>query len=78
MPELGGQTRGLNGRDGADATFADGRQQLLEARSGDPATGAIKIGVNYLNVTPTELVPRARAALDRGHRARQLGSPHPV
>jgi hypothetical protein len=43
MPELCGQTRGLNEQDGADATFAGGRQPLLEARSGDPATEAIKI-----------------------------------
>src|ERR1700736_2316223 len=51
------KTRGLNGQDGTDATLADGRQQLLEARSGDPAAGATKIVVNYLNVAPTELVP---------------------
>jgi hypothetical protein len=55
------ETRGLNGQDGADATFADGRQQLLEARSGDPAAGATKIVVDYLNITPTELAP----ALDK-------------
>jgi hypothetical protein len=51
------ETRSLNGQDGADATLANGRQQLLEARSGDPATGATKIVVNYLNVAPTKLVP---------------------
>jgi hypothetical protein len=51
------ETRSLNGQDGADATLADGRQQLLEARSGDPTAGATKIVVNYLNVAPTELVP---------------------
>jgi hypothetical protein len=50
------KTRGLNGQDGADATLADGRQQLLEAWSGDPAAGATKIVVNYLNIAPTELV----------------------
>ena len=50
------ETRSLNGQDGADATLADGCQQLLEARSGDPAAGATKIVVNYLNVSSTELV----------------------
>src|SRR5262249_38468019 len=33
---------------------AYGRQQLLEARSGDPAAGAAKIIVDHLNVAPTE------------------------
>ena len=51
------QTRSLNRQDGTDATLADGRQQLLEARSGDPAAGTTKIVVDYLNVTPTELAP---------------------
>jgi hypothetical protein len=57
IPSVARETRGLNGQDGADATLADSREQLLEARSGDPAAGATKIVVDYLNVIPTELAP---------------------
>ena len=36
-------------------------RQLKEMQRGDPAAGATKIVVDYLNITPTELAP----ALDK-------------
>ncbi len=44
---VAGEPRGLDRDHGADAALADGGEQLLEARSGDPGTGAAEVGGTF-------------------------------
>src|SRR3954449_5429620 len=51
---VAGEPRGLDRDHGADAALADGGEQLLEARPGDPGTGAAEIVVDHLDGGPSQ------------------------
>ncbi len=53
---IAGETRGLDRKDGADAPFADRRQQALEAGACDPAARAAEIIIDDLDSGPAELL----------------------
>src|SRR5215471_17528893 len=57
---IAGEARCLDGEHGADATFADRRQQALEAWAVDAATGTTEIFIDHLDIAPTELVRTIR------------------
>src|SRR5882724_5933561 len=53
---IAGETRGFDRKDGADASFADRRQQTLEAGACDSAARAAEIIVDDLDSGPAELL----------------------
>src|SRR5260370_29941080 len=53
---IAGETRSLDRKDGADAPFADRRQQALEAGACDPAARAAEIIIDDLDSGPAELL----------------------
>src|SRR5258708_38276132 len=53
---IAGETGGLDRKDGADAPFADRRQQALEAGACDPAARAAEIIIDDLDSGPAELL----------------------
>ena len=59
---VAGEPRGLDRDHGADAALADGGEQLLEARPGDPGAGAAEIVVDHLDGGP----PQRPGAIDEG------------
>ena len=59
---VAGEPRGLDRDHGADAALADGGEQLLEARPGDPGAGAAEIVVDHLDGGPAQRT----GAIDEG------------
>ena len=52
---IAGESRSLDRDHGADASFADGGQQFLEARAPDAAAGATEVVIDDDDIAPADL-----------------------